>query len=224
MTGYEFTERGKVIVVVLVIALLVIPAAVITFRVWNSQPLNPDDPGDHISQPTPGVSHPDEQEPDDNIDDPDYPPGEGSGEQGSFDPPVEPPDEPDEPDDEGDQGHLGQPTEPEPPEIGPIDINLNAGTMAFMFAPELQDALDDDTFKMLGDFITSPRNTRNSVILVELPSLAPGEVTALTSVITDAFSQYGISRRDLTFETYQTDSTGSSFGVLLSFIETSSSK
>ena len=231
MTGYEFTERGKVIIVVLVISLLIIPAAVIAFRVWSDSQ-TPDDPGDHISQPTPGNPGSDEQEPDvtespppeDNGQDPVEPPGEGNGEQGSFDPPVDPPDDTDDLDDPDDTGEEVPPVEPDTPEIGPIGINLNAGTMEFMFAPELQDALDDDTFVMFGDFITSPRNTRNSIILVEMPSLSTTENAAITSAITSAFSQYGIPRRDLSFETYQSDTAGNSFAIMLTFIETSSPK
>jgi len=223
MKGYEFTDRGKIVIVTLLIAIIIIPAAVIVSRVWNnSQP--PDNNGHQIAQQTPDGQDPvvTESPPPDGPDvDPVDPPIDDPGEQGSFDPPVEPPDDPD---DEGDQGHLGHPTDPEPPEIGPISINLNAGTMEFMFAPELQDALDEDTFVMLGEFITSPRNTRDSKILIEVPYLPANQNTAITSAITDAFTQYGISRRTLSFESYQSESTGESFGIMLSFIETSSPK
>ena len=225
MNGYEFTERGKIIVVVLVIALLIIPAAVIVSRVRNGTPPS-DDPGHHIAQPTPEDSHPDDQEPvitespppdePDNPDDPDDLQGGSDGEQGSFDPPVVPPDEHDDPDDPGD--------EEQPPEIGPVEINSSAGTMSFMYAPDIQSALDTDTITMLGEFITSPRNTRDSIILVEIPDLPTGEASALTSAITNAFSQHGVTRRDLTFETYQSDISDSSFEVMLSFIQTSSPK
>ena len=234
MSRYEFTERGKVIIVVLIIAILVIPASVIAFRVRNGSPPT-DINGSQIVQPTPDDSLPDEQEPvvtespppDDNGYEPVDPPREGNGEQGSFDPPVEPPDEPDDPEepvDPGDPGGDVHPPEPELPEIGPIGIDRSAGTMQFLFAPELQTSLDADTIAMLGDFITSPRNTNNARILVEIPVLPAAQTTTLTLAIADAFSQYGVSQRVLSFETYRSDLTEDSFEVMLSFIQTSSPK
>jgi len=243
MTGYEFTERGKVIIIVLIIAILVIPASVIAFRVWSSSSSS-DDNSHQVSQQTPDGSQHNEQEPvvtespppGDTGFDPVDPPGGGDNEHGSFDPPVEPPEEPDEPDDPddpgdpddtdtpGDPGGEEQPPEPDMPEIGPISIDRSAGTMHFMFAPELQESLDADTITMLGDFITSPRNTRDSKILIEIPVLPAAQTTALTLAIADAFSQYGISQRSLTFEAYQADLTNSSFEIIMYFIQTSSPK
>ena len=207
----------------MVIALLTIPAAVISFRLWNGdQPPPSDDPG-QIVQPTPSESPPDEQRPvatenpppDDNVEEPADPPEDGSGEDGSFVPPDDP-DDTDEPDDTDDTEDL--------PEIGPIGINLTTGTMQFMFAPELQDALDTDTVSMMGEFITSPRNTSNSKILVEIPTLPANQITTLTTAITTAFSEYGISQRDLTFEAYQADSDDRSFEIIMTFVQTSGQK
>jgi len=211
MRGYEFTERGKFIIVFLSIALLIIPAAVITFRAWDSSqsPLS-NDPDNQIVQPMPN-----DPPPDVNGNEPTDPPGDGNGEQGSFNPPDEP-DMPDEPD---------EPIDPDrPPEVGFIDINLTAGTMQFMFAPELQNALDTDTVSMLGEFLSSPRNTSDSKILIEVPALPANQTANLTSAITDAFSQYGVQQRDLTFEAYQSDSDYSSFVIVLTFIQTSGPK
>ena len=235
MARYEFTERGKVIIVVLIIAILVIPASVIAFRVRNGSPPT-DINGNQIVQPTPDDSRPDEQQPvvtespqpNDNGYDPIDPPGEGNGEHGSFNPPVETPDEPDDPEDPDDAGDPGDPggeeQPPELPEIGPIGINRTAGTMRFLFAPELQESLDADTITMLGDFITSPRNTNDARILVEIPVLPAAQTTTLTLAIADAFSQYGVSQRVLSFDTYRSDLTEGSFEVMLSFIQASSPK
>ena len=231
MKGYEVTERGKFIIVVLVIALLIIPATVIAFRVWSSsQPLPSDDPGQHIAQPTPDGSGQDDPEPgeienpppDGSEPDPADPPDEGNSEQGSFDPPVEPPDDTDDPENPVAPGDDELPDEP--PKIGPVGINRNAGTMQFMFAPEHQDALDPDTLSMLGEFVDSPGNTKDSFILVKIPSLPAEKNSILTSAIIDAFSQQGIARRTLSFETYQSNSDDDSFEIRLSFTPTSSPK
>ena len=231
MKGYEVTERGKFIIVVLVIAILIIPATVVAFRVWNgSQPLPLNSPDDYISEPTPNGSEPGDLEPvvtenpphDDNGLEPDDPPGESNGEQGSFDPPVEPPVEPDDPGD--DDLPPDDVTPDEPPEIGLVNINRTGGTMSFMFAPDQQNALDSDTISTLGEFVTSPRNTDNSVILVEMPDLPASQKSALTAAIADAFSKQGITRSGLLFETYAAQSGDSSFEVRLSFVPSSSPK
>jgi len=237
MKGYEFTDRGKFIVVVLVIALLIIPATVIAFRIWSSSPPQiPDDPNHQIAQPTPDGTPSENPEPvvtaspppDGGEPDPVDPPGEGNGEQGSFDPPVEPPDDSDDPDDPDDSTDTDDPGDDEvsseQPEIGPVSISRHAGTMKFMFSPELQDSLDSDTVSMLGDFIALPGNTTNSIILVEIPNLPAEKNSVLTSAITNAFSQLGIARRNLSFETYRSDSNDRSFEIRLSFTPTSSPK
>jgi len=247
MKGYEFTDRGRFIIVVLIIALLIIPATVVAFRVWSSMPPQPpDDPDNQISQHTPDGTQPEDPEPivtaspppSGGDPDPVDPPDEGTGEQGSFDPPVEPPDgtdtpdDPDDPTDPADPGDTTDPTDPddqgdppvEPPEIGPVGINRHAGTMQFMFAPEHQDSLDSDTISMIGEFITSPRNTGDSIILVKIPKLTAEKSSVLTSAINSAFSQHGIDRRKLSFEIYQPVSSDSPFEIMMSFTPTSSPK
>jgi len=202
MKGYEFTERGRIIIVVLVIALLVLPAAVVSVRAFSNLPVD-DDPGQYIADSGPADPEATEPPSDDTEDLPDsdstldpckIPPQDEDGEQGSFDPPIEPPLSPDHTDED-------EPVD-EDIYIGPVDINVPAGTMSFAFSPELQDTVDTETISMIGDFLRSPGNTRNSIIVVHIPDLSGTEKDILVNAVVEAFAQHGVARDDLSYVTY----------------------
>jgi len=246
--GYEVTERGKITVAVIIVMLLfIIPAIIITAFAWSSPPLREVPNGDQngndpiISNtplPTDGGGL--------NADDP---PGNGNGEQGAYNPPPETPepspeptDDPDETDPDGidtDEPDPDDPAEPtptpapsDPPgqpadgsqNFGPVSMSRSAGTMLFRFSPEHQDALDADTVSMLGDFITSPKNTSDAQISVEIPRLSTADTTALKTAITDAFAEHGVAESKISFSSYNTGSVGNTFDVKLSFVTVRSPK
>ena len=161
--------------------------------------------------------------------DPGDPDETGNGEQGSFDPPSDPPEDTsqeqsqDPPDDSSDDSSDDE-QQDDQPQAGTSSINRSAGTMSFSFSPTQQDSLDDDTVKMLGDFITSPRNTADKQILVEVPRLSGENATVLTNAIIDAFAQNGVSQSAFSFVTYQTGSGDQSYNIRLSFSQTSNRK
>ena len=227
MKDYELTERGKIVIcVVLVLLIFIIPATVFAVRAWNNSPPQPAEP------PASSVPGPDDTVisngplPDGSGFDPHQPTKPEDGEQGSFDPVPEPPDDPEpEPDEE----HKQEPSddlsqepeedltpEPEkdldrehpeqPPEVGPVDINRSEGTMSFTFAPGHQDDLDADSIAMLSTFLSSPRNTKDAEIIIEIPQMPDDNRSVVVSAVINAFASHGVSRDILTFRTYQTGS------------------
>lgn len=218
MHSYELTERGKIIIaVILVLLLLVIPAVILAVNAWSNTPPAEDPPSSAVPGPEepPEISNgplPNEGSGFNPLD----PPQSDGGEQGSFDPPPEPPVEP--PD--------APPEEPPDDDIkrDPATINRSAGTMTFMFSPDLHKALDTDTISMLGDFVTSPQNTGDKQILVEMPSLSEDDTTTLITAVTDAFKAHGVSTDTLAFMTYQPVAGEQSYEIRLSFFTESNMK
>ncbi|MDR2571709.1 MAG: hypothetical protein LBD23_15640 [Oscillospiraceae bacterium] len=200
MYNYELTERGKIIIaIVLVLLLLVLPSVVLAVKAWNSTPLPDDLPNSTVSDP------------EDTPEDPNGPLPNGSG----FDPNDDPQDdngkkEPPDP--------TPDPTD-DPPDVNPIIFDRAEGTVEFVFSPDLHESLDSDTVKILGDFIRSPKNVRGAQIAIEIPQLPEDELAIILSAITDAFAQHGISQELLAFITYPSQTLDvRSIDVKLSFL------
>jgi len=241
------TERGKIIIcVVLVLLIFIIPATVFAVRAWSSPAPPPAEP------PSSSVPEPDDSVisdgplPDGSGFDPHEPSEPDEGEQGSFDPVQEPPDDPSqepaegsgqepgeepgedpahEPDDDQPEDPDDPPQEPgqeqpeQSPEVGPVDINRSEGTMSFTFAPGLQDALDADSAAMLSSFLSSPKNTKDAEIIVEIPQLSIYDRTALISAVTNAFASHGVTKDTLTFKTYQASPNDDPVKVMMAFYQ-----
>ena len=204
MRRYDLTERGKIIIAVILVTLIfVIPAIILAAKAWNSSP-PPDDPPQTAipTDPPPEISN--TPLPEGSGVDPSYPPQSGNGEQGSFDPPVDPPDE--------------------PQQFGPVDIDISAGTMSFLYAPDLQNTLDAETISMLGEFITSPKNAADSQINVELPHLSGEETSELISAITDAFAQHSVTQNEISYIVSPSAPEERIFEVFLSFTQATNLK
>ena len=198
MKGYGLTERGKIMIaIVLVTLIFVLPAIVLAVKAWNSSMPPPEKPSQTV---TPQESPPEISDgplPNGSGFNPHDPPENGNKEQGSFDPPVDP--------------------VYEPPKYGPISINSTAGTMLFRFSPEIQDAVDEETLAMIGTFLKSPKNTSNARIAVEMPQLSEDETSKLITAVTEAFVSHGVALEKLAFATYQSDSSNGSHEVKLLF-------
>jgi len=219
MKGYEVTERGKIFIAVVIVIIMITLAVIIALRAWSSSP-PPSDNQSHNIEPGPDYTDTPPV-----IADTPLPDGSGSypydsedppGEQGSFDPSPEVPEEPDEPSEEEPDETPEEP--PEPPQYGPISLNRSGGTMSFLYAPAEQDALDSDTVSMIEDFITSPRNTANARIVVEIPQLSENDRASLVSAVTEAFAKHGVAQRDLTFIANQSSPADGSYEVKISFV------
>jgi len=225
--SYELTERGKIIIaVVLVILLLVLPSTILAIKAWAGTVPPPDDPP-VTAEPLPATPNDDPPENSEPL-----PNGSGSSPHEPEDDPTDAPadDEADGPTDDS----AGQPMDHDPPqsddgeagssdptdeqqEFGPVSLDISRGTMVFIFSPDLQDTLDPETTAMLGEFITSPKNKTDTQILVEMPSLSQEDTTTVISAVTNAFTRYDVTRKDLVFITLQTEVKEGSFEVMLSF-------
>ena len=207
MRGYDLTERGKIIIAVILVTLIfVIPALVLAVNAWNNTPETPEDPPqtETPEDPQSGISN--GPLPDGSGFTPVETPKPENGEQGSFDPPLDPPEE--------------MPV----PEFGPVGIDQSAGTMSFMYAPDMQESLDGDTISMMGEFVSSPKNTAESQIIVELPDLSDDETSVLINAIADAFAQHDVVRDVLSYVVSPADSNERIFEVNLSFTQSTTMK
>jgi len=178
---YELTDRGKIIIaVVLVLLFLVLPSVLLLANANGNQPTTrpperdtdpPDLPQQVDTSPSPTESPP---------------PGSG----GFVPPDVS------EPIDDDDVGGVAS---CEVPMSGQPVLNSSEGTLSFLFSPELQSSLDADTLVLLNPFLFSPMNTPGSLIAVELPRVSPIYVDTLSAAVTSAFSELGVSEQRLAF-------------------------
>jgi len=108
--------------------------------------------------------------------------------------------------------------EPVDPSLsGPVDIDLDAGTMTFLFTPEVQTALDAATLSSISEFLTSPKNTSGTKIAVDIPQLPDSDTANLTNAVTSAFTAHEIPLSDIIFFVYQPDPDHKTFEVKISF-------
>ena len=204
MGNYELTERGKIIIaVILALLVFVIPSTILVVLAWDRPPPPTDDPPITAEPlPIPASDAPINS---------DRPLPDGSG----FNP------------DENHEKDINKHDSPDPltdspcelPEYEPANVDLSEGTMVFLYWPDLQKPLDDEILLMFGEFLTSPKNTDTSVILAEIPLISDDETSTLIAAITDAFAGHGVPLRKLAFAVYQSDTDEPFFKVTLSFIE-----
>jgi len=202
LRGYDLTERGKIIIAIILVALIfVLPAVVLALNAWSNANPPPDGPSQTVvpEEPPPEISN--TPLPNGSGFNPQDPPDSSSGEQGSFDPPTDP--------------------VVDIPKFGPVSINSTAGNMIFRFAPGLQDALDAETLSMIGEFIKSPKNTSNARIAVEMPQLHEDDISKIITAVSNAFASLGIALEKLAFATYHSESEDGSYEVkLILFVDT----
>jgi len=110
-----------------------------------------------------------------------------------------------------------KPTTNNPSLNGTVTVDLDSGNMVFMFTPQTQTALDSDTTSLIGQLLTSPKNTAGSKIAVEIPQLPDDEAVILTTAIINALSTHGVLLSDIIFFIYQPDAGIKTFKVNISF-------
>ena len=196
MEGYELTDRGKIAIAVIVaVLLLLVPSVILVYKTVAAEPVQP--PGIQGSEASgaSGASPPFTIEPTPREIE-DSPPPNGGG----FNPPeVSAPNGAvtSTGDDELDEDDLSSSSRPDDSSHGRVDPS--AGTLSFTFSPGSQDTLHTEVTSMLVTFLSSSRNTQNSIIIVEIPSL-PDEVTiTLVAAIVNAFAAQGVGEQRLEF-------------------------
>lgn len=100
---------------------------------------------------------------------------------------------------------------------GPIAFDLEEGILTFLFTLDAQTAIDDESFSLLGDLMSSPRNIRGSKIAVEIPKLPDEDTATLTSIILNAFADQGVSAHSILFYIYQPELNVRTFTISVSF-------
>jgi len=211
MRGYELTDRGKVVIaVILVILIFVIPATILAVRAWAGSTPPPEDPRQSAEpSPLPADAPPPESS--------NGPLPNGSG-FNPLDPSTQDPSTRDPSQDSNDDPDLSDPPEDPPPaepEKVQAELDLAEGTMMFVFSPDEQDALDDQVASMLGEFLTSPHNTLKAKVAVEMPNLSEEDTSILISALSDAFAQHGITQEKLVYMKNQAEPSERSFEVKL---------
>ena len=98
-----------------------------------------------------------------------------------------------------------------------IAMDLNEGIMTFLFSPEMQTSLDEDTTTAIGQLLTSPKNTGDAKLAVEIPQISDAETAVITSAILNVFSSHSIPLSDIIFFVYQPDEDIKTFKINISF-------
>jgi len=204
MYDYELTDRGKIVIaIVLVLLLLLVPSAILLFTAIASQPPQPENQGSEVS-----ASPPSEISiiPPPVITESPTPPGDGL-------------DDDTDPDDAALIGSGETGREPSRPlEPGPTGGNPFEGLLSFRFSPDIQSTLDDRTVTMLGEFVRSPKNTDDSIIAVEIPQLPDEDANKLYFALISAFSDLGVAEQRLAYISQPSEIALGSFEVHLSYI------
>jgi len=219
MKGYEITERGKFVIIVLFVLVLVVLSFIISINAWSrdsaqngpmevaNDTLDPaEDSADELSDGT--IHEPVRGGTGQNTDSTETIAAET--EQDEEDPREEgnggvPP-----PDHEGDEAG-------EPYEHGLVGLDVAAGTMAFIFFHGTQTALDELTASRLVDFLASPRNTPGARIVVEIPEMPDAGRSNVINALVDELLDLGVQRGDIVFFTIGDAATGDSVEIRLSF-------
>ena len=216
MHGYELTDRGKILVtIVLVVLLLLVPSVILLYTAMSSQAAEPDGSPEAYES---GIPPPSAAEPSD-IGNTNTPPPTGGGFSQPDISPAEGGDGSDGSDGDGNGNGNGDGREV-PPAQGAAQPVYDAerGVLSFYFYPEAQETLDDDTASLLRVFLGSAGNAPGSVIAVEIPrSLAGGGEKAILA-ITGAFAGMGIPEDRLSYATYSDEESEAPQTINLSFI------
>jgi len=101
----------------------------------------------------------------------------------------------------------------DPSIAGPVHFDLDAGILTFLFTPDMQSSLDENSLSVIGAFLTSPQNNADSKIAVEIPQLPDEDTALLTKAIIDAFIILEVPLSDITFIVYQTEPDTQTFEI-----------
>jgi len=200
MHGYKLTDRGRILVtLVFVVLFLLIPSAILLYTAMAGQADLP--PADDIPS-TSGTSPPPiiETVPPEISN---SPPPNGGG----FNPPDVTPTNGD--------GTVQE--TPRPPGPGQPSVDPSEGTLSFFFSPNLQNTLDVETSTMLSTFLSSDKNTQDSLIAVEFPQLSGKDAEKVISAVISAFAAHGVREQRLAFITDSKWTEEEPFEVRLSY-------
>ena len=232
---YELTERGKIMVAgLIVLIMLILSGLLVVMAMANNSapPANTPEQEEEIlstqtiaptptptntptqtptQTPTPSATpSPSEMPPPIT----DNPPPNGGGFAESSDSPT------------GDNGEPNEDIEPDdqdtppPPVYGPIGGNPSDGTLSFLFSPDHQTELDDETKSLLEELLNSPKNTHNNTIVVETSQLSGDYSNMLMAAIVRAFATREIPEERIAHVTRPLETSDEVIEVSLYFVTT----
>jgi len=105
----------------------------------------------------------------------------------------------------------------DPTLAGLTAFDFNAGVITFLYTPDLQADIDDNTVSVIGTLLASPQNADDSKIAVEIPLLPDDDTAALTAAIIRVFNTYEVSISDIVFFVYQPEPDVNTFEITMSF-------
>ena len=184
MNGYELTERGKIVIaLVLVLLLLLVPSAILALKAMAIQ----------SSQETENIDTESSRESQPTLVEPSAPEiaDESPPEGGGFNPPdIFPPDN---------SSLSGEPESVKPHVSVQDSGGFTVGTLTFMYSPGLQDTFDAEILSALIDFLRSPGITPDCLIAIETPLLSGEDAERFISVVISAFAANGVREHQLDF-------------------------
>ena len=115
--------------------------------------------------------------------------------------------------------YTGEPTTPTPsPDSTQSRVDAVEGKLSFQFSTDTQSSLDTDTASLLGTFLRSPKNTRDSYIIVEMPQLQAEEAERLVAAVVTAFAGQGVSEQRLAFSMNSSEKPAGAFEVNIYYV------
>jgi len=78
-------------------------------------------------------------------------------------------------------------------------LDIQAGVLTFMFTPSVQTSFDENTISLIGELLTSPKNTDDAQIAVVIPQLTDADAMTLTTAVSDAFTAYNVPLSRIVF-------------------------
>ena len=184
MDGFELTERGKIVIAVLLaVLLLLLPSAFLVYKTiaaHQSQPSDTQNPETSgalppiLFEPTPPVIK-------------DSPPPTGGG----FNPPDDP------------APSVGSDVTGQDPAIpqesAHNSVDPSEGTLSIFFSPDHLYEPDAEIKSMIDSFLGSPKNTPNSSIVVEIPQLSDEGTDTLMAAIVSILTGQDVPEQRLSF-------------------------
>jgi len=98
-----------------------------------------------------------------------------------------------------------------------IVFDLESGIMTFIYTPESQTDLEESTIAKIRELLSSPQNTENSIISVEIPQLSDYDTEMLSNTIINAFESLEVSLSVIIFNIYQPDPNIKKYEIVISF-------
>jgi len=102
---------------------------------------------------------------------------------------------------------------------GPLTYDSTNGIIKFLFTPDNQTELDDNTITMIGMLLTSQQDTEDKKIAVEIPQVSDTETAVITTAIINALEVYDIPVSDIVFLIYQPEPDIQTFEINISFYQ-----